>query len=205
MLKSTMLILPFTKKDSDRIFKKSSEILKSRGIIAYPTESFYALGALATDEYALKKLFDLKQRPAEKPLPIIVGDLDLLLSFVRQIPPHARLLIEKFWPGPLTLIFEARENISELLTCGTGKVAVRIPGKGIALDLARSLGLPLTSTSANPSGQRPAVETTQLTSYFGDKIDLIIDYGRTPGGKPSTIVDVTVEPPKVLRTGRITL
>ena len=205
MLKSTMLILHFTKKDSDRIFKKSSEILKSRGIIAYPTESFYALGVLATDDYALKELFDLKQRPAEKPLPIIVGDLNLLLSIVRQIPPHARMLIEKFWPGPLTLIFEARENVPGLLTCCTGKVAVRIPGESIALDLARNLGFPLTSTSANPSGQRPAVETSQLIRYFGDKIDLIIDGGRTPGGKPSTIVDVTVEPPKVLRTGMITL
>jgi L-threonylcarbamoyladenylate synthase len=205
MLKSTMLILPFIKKDSDRIFKKSSEILKSRGIIAYSTESFYALGVLATDEYALKKLFDLKQRPVEKPLPIIVGDLNLLLSIARQIPPDARKLIEKFWPGPLTLIFDARENVPGLLTCGTGKVAARIPGKSIALDLAQSLGLPLTSTSANPSGQQPSVETSQLIRYFGDKIDLIIDGGRAPGGKPSTIVDVTVEPPKVLRTGRIIL
>jgi len=153
----------------------------------------------------LKKLFDLKQRPAEKPLPTIVGDLNLRLSIAREIPPNARMLIEKFWPGPLTLIFDARENVSGLLTCGTGKVAVRIPGKGIALDLAQNLGLPLTSTSANPSGQQPATETSQLIRYFGDKIDVIIDNGRTPGGNPSTIVDVTVEPPKVLRTGRITL
>lgn len=200
-----MLILPFTERTADSIFTKSSEILNSNGIIAYSTESFYALGVLATDKHAITKLYALKQRPGEKPLPVIVGDIDTLLSIARQVPSPAEKMIEEFWPGPLTLIFDARDDLPILLTGNTGKVAVRIPGKSVALDLVQKLKLPITSTSANPSGEPPAIEISQLVRYFGDKIDLIIDGGKAPGGKPSTIVDVTVQPPKVLREGRIVL
>lgn len=203
MLKLIMLILPFTKKSSDSIFKKSSEILKNSGIIAYPTESFYALGVLATDEVAIKKLYTIKKRQAEKPLPIIIGDINSLASIVKAIPAQAEDLINRYWPGPLTLIFDSQDNIPDLLTGDKKKLAVRIPGESVALHLARALGLPFTSTSANTAGQPPAEEIDSIIKYFGDKIDLIIDAGKAPGGKPSTIIDVTVTPPKVLREGRI--
>ncbi|MBI5098371.1 MAG: threonylcarbamoyl-AMP synthase [Nitrospirae bacterium] len=200
-----MLILSITEKNSDSILKKSSEILKSSGIIAYPTESFYALGVLATDEAAVRKLYDLKKRPADKPLPIIVGDINSISAIVKNIPLQAGALMKRFWPGPLTLIFDAKETVPSLLTGGKGKVAVRIPGDSVALHLARALQLPITSTSANPSGAPPAEDTEAILKYFGDKIDLIIDAGKAPGGKPSTIIDVTVTPPKVLREGSIVL
>lgn len=200
-----MLILPFKKENSDGIFTKSLEVLKTGGIIAYPTESFYALGVPASDENAIKKLYGLKRRPADKPLPIIVGDMDALKSVVKRIPPQAEELMKKFWPGPLTIIFEARENVPVLLTGGSGRVAVRIPGESIALRLARAIKIPITSTSANPSGKPPAADADAVVNYFGDKIDLIIDGGETAGGKPSTIVDVTAEPFKILREGRIVL
>ncbi|MBI4849323.1 MAG: threonylcarbamoyl-AMP synthase [Nitrospirae bacterium] len=200
-----MLVLPFTKKSSRDIFKRALETLNSGGIIAYPTESFYALGVLAADETAVKKLFELKKRPVGKPLPVIVGDMDTLRSVVENVPVNAENLIRKFWPGPLTMIFKAKDNVPFLLTGGSGKVAVRIPGESVALHLTSALKLPVTSTSANPSGELPAEDTGAVVKYFGEKIDLIIDGGKAPGGKPSTIVDVTVVPPVVLREGRIAL
>jgi L-threonylcarbamoyladenylate synthase len=205
MLKFRMLILPFTERDADVIFTKSLEILKSGGMIAYPTESFYALGVLAMDENAINRLFALKGRSADKPLPLIIGDMDTLASIVKHVPAQAEKLIERFWPGPLTLIFEAKDNIPALLTGGRGKVAVRIPGESVALHLARMLRLPFTSTSANPSQEPPARDAASVTNYFKNAIDLIIDGGESPGGKPSTIVDVTVTPLKVLREGSVRL
>jgi L-threonylcarbamoyladenylate synthase len=203
MVKFKMLLLHFTERNADSIFARSSEILKSSGIIAYPTESFYALGVLAMDENAINKLFALKQRPADKPLPIIIGDMDALASIVKHVPAQAEKLIERFWPGPLTLIFDARDSVPSLLTGGRGKVAVRIPGESIALHLARMLKLPVTSTSANPSGEPPARGAASVVNYFKVSIDLVIDGGEAPGGRPSTIVDVTVTPPKVLREGSV--
>lgn len=200
-----MLILSFTKKNFNSIFTKASEILKNGGIIAYPTESFYALGVLATDEDAIKKLYNLKNRPADKPLPIIIGDINLLASVVKMIPDQAKDLIVNYWPGPLTLIFDAQDNIPDLLTGGQRKLAVRIPGESVAFHLVKALKFPITSTSANPSGFSPADDPDAILKYFDDKIDLIIDAGKTPGGKPSTIIDVSVEPFKLLREGRIAL
>lgn len=203
MVKFKMLILPFTERDTGRIFARASEILKSSGLIAYPTESFYALGVLAADKNAIKKLYALKQRPVDKPLPVIVGDMNTLSSIVKYVPFRAKELIEKFWPGPLTLILEAKDNVPVLLTGGGGKVAVRIPGESIALHLARALNFPITSTSANPSGNPPARDAAAVKNYFKDAIDLIIDGGDAPGGSPSTIVDATVTPLKVLREGSV--
>ena len=185
------------------IIAESLGILKNSGIIAYPTESFYALGVLATDKEAVRRLYALKERPAVKPLPVIVGDMETLESVITNIPSSAEYLIKRFWPGPLTLIFKARENIPGLLTGNTGKVAVRIPGESVALDLARALRLPITATSANPSGKPPAQYPDAVIDYFRGKIDLVIDGGKTPGGRPSTIVDVTVTPPEILRQGSI--
>lgn len=198
-----MRVLSFTINESVEIFTEAVDLIGKGSIIAYPTESFYALGVSATDQTAVRRLFALKKRPADKPLPVIVGDMDTLLSIVKKVPPQAMDLIERYWPGPLTLIFEARHNIPELLTGGTGKVAVRIPGKGIALDLVKFLNMPLTATSANPSSERPAETSEEVIKYFGDKVALVIDAGKAPGGKPSTIIDVTVSPAKVLRRGSI--
>lgn len=205
MVKFNMLNLTYEEKNFKKIMVTSARTLKDRGIIAYPTESFYALGVLATDKDAVKRLYELKRRPAEKPLPVIVGDMDTLKSVVRTVPDAAKELMNRFWPGPLTIIFEAQNNVPDLLTGGSGKVAVRIPGESVALDLARSIRLPITATSANPSLMPPAQDSEAVKDYFEDKVDLIIDGGKAPGGRPSTIVDVTVLPPEVLREGSILL
>jgi len=205
MLELIMKVLSYTKESLDDIITKASGVLSKGGIIAYPTESFYALGVLASDDEALKRLFELKGRPPEKPLPLIVGDTDVLLSVAQNIPDQARNLIEHFWPGPLTLVFKARKAVSRLLTGGTGNVAVRIPGDSAALYLARAIRAPMTATSANPSAKSPAETAKEVSDYFGERVDLIIDAGRSPGGKPSTIVDVTDVPLRILREGRVSL
>jgi L-threonylcarbamoyladenylate synthase len=109
----------------------------------------------------------------------------------------------RFWPGPLTLIFHAKEGMSDFITAGTRNVAVRIPGDSFALELARVVNLPITATSANPSGKSPARDAETVSRYFGEEIDLIIDCGPAPGGLPSTIVDVTRDRIKIMREGMI--
>jgi len=202
-LTSNMQILSFEKNTSEQIRSEALKVLEKGGIVAYATESFYALGVPATDEEAVKRLFELKKRPPEKPLPVIIGDVAMLKSIVKDIPRSARGLMEKYWPGPLTIVFHAADNIPALLTGGTGRVAARIPGESTALFLAGELRLPLTATSANPSSQPPAETPGQVMDYFGDKAGLIIDTGRSPGGMPSTIIDVTVTPPRILRAGSV--
>ncbi|GBE41470.1 threonylcarbamoyl-AMP synthase [bacterium BMS3Bbin09] len=199
------MIIPFNKNSLLKIIADSLEIIKGGGIIAYPTESFYALGVLATNEKALGNLFLLKKRPIEKPLPLIVGGPEALATVVKTVPDRAIELMKRFWPGPLTIVFEAADNVSDLLTAGTGRVAVRVPGDSIALHLAREAGFPITATSANISTKPPADNPDAVLDYFGDSIDLIIDVGKTPGGRPSTIVDVTTDTLKILREGSIIL
>ncbi len=198
-----MQTLPLKENNHTEVFTEALRILENGGIVAYSTESFYALGVIATDGDAVKRLFELKKRPADKPLPIIAGSMDMLGSIVKSIPEQAKNLMDRFWPGPLTLIFEGLDSIPGLLTGGTGKVAVRVPGKSAALCLAEDIKIPLTATSANLSSLPPAEYPDAIINYFGDKVDLIIDAGKAPGGRPSTIIDVTVNPPKILREGRI--
>lgn len=200
-----MLKLSLYESPLEEVITKALQVLKKGGIVAYPTESFYGLGVMANDEVALKRLYKIKKRPLEKAMPVIVGNNDVLKAIVKSIPPQAEKLMEKFWPGPLTMVFESKDTLSRLLTCDKDRVAIRIPGNSFALYLARASNSPITATSANPSGRLPAQKPNEIIDYFGANIDLVIDQGETPGGKPSTIIDVTVTPPRVLREGSISL
>ncbi|UCE71437.1 MAG: threonylcarbamoyl-AMP synthase [Nitrospiraceae bacterium] len=200
-----MKILSLNKLSSATIIDEALQVLAQGGIVSYASESFYALGVQAFDRNAVEKLFEIKQRPQEKPVPLIVGTMDVLRSVVKTVSPQAKELIDQYWPGPLTILFPAREKLPSLLTGVSGNAALRIPGRGIALDLAKAFAEPLTATSANISGRSPAETPSDVSAYFGDTIDLIIDSGRAPGGQPSTIVDATVSPPVILRQGRIAL
>ncbi len=200
-----MLRLSLCKNTEKEIIAEALRVLKNGGIVAYPTESFYALGVMAADGDAVKKLYRLKKRHLKKAMPVIVGDDGVLKTMVKSIPLHALRLMKKFWPGPLTLIFNASNNLPGLLPGRMNKIAVRIPGKSFALTLAKAAGFPITATSANLSGSMPAQSPDEVIDYFGETIDLVVDGHKTPGGKPSTIVDVTVDPPKVLREGSILL
>ncbi len=171
-------------------------------IIAYPTETIYGLGAKYDNEKALIRLYDLKHRPHEKTIPIIIGGVEQLSLLVNSVNDTARLLMQKFWPGPLTLVFYARSGLNSYITC-TDKIAIRIPGESFALDLVNKAGFPITATSANISGFPPASNTAMISKYFNDRLDLIVNGGTSQNTQPSTIVDVTRETAVVLREGVI--
>ncbi|NWF52606.1 MAG: threonylcarbamoyl-AMP synthase [Nitrospirae bacterium] len=187
------------------ILKRAVVSLEKGGIVAYPTETFYGLGVKFDIENSLKKLLEIKNRPKDKAMPLIIGNTGLLTLITHSLNHRAFILMERFWPGPLTLILPAREDISDYITAGTGKVAVRIPGKSFALHLAKKTNFPFTATSANPSGMPPARDAETVMKYFGKVIDLLIDGGHTPGDMPSTIVDVTEKEIKILRKGLINI
>jgi L-threonylcarbamoyladenylate synthase len=177
-------------------------LIKGR-IVAYPTETFYGIGVKSDLEDSLKKLYDIKKRARDKGMPLIFGDQRLLPLVARSVNQNTLLLMESFWPGPLTLILRSKKNISGYITAGTGKVAVRIPGKSFALSLAQTADFFITATSANLSGMIPAQDAEAVVRYFGDKIDIVIDGGPTPGGLASTIMDVTERKARILREGAI--
>ncbi len=182
------------------------EVIESGGIIAFPTETSYGLGADPYNEEALKRLFSLKGRPLDKPLSLLAGDMDMVRSLVTTITPLAQRLIKKFWPGPLTLVLEAAEDTPSLVTSDDGgkrKIGIRISSHPLCHRLLLALGRPLTATSANPAGMPPALDAAEVKGYFGQRLDLVIDSGRLEKGQPSTIVDARGPAPLVLREGRI--
>jgi len=198
-----MEFLKVTRHNKEDVIKKAVECIIRGGIVAFPTETFYGLGAHFNNEDALKRLYELKKRPFEKAIPVIIGHLSFIRMLSHEIPEEALKLMEKYWPGPLTLVLKAKEGLSSLLTANTGKIAVRLPGDSLALDIARAAPFPVTATSANPSGVLPAADAQEVLKYFGDTVDLIIDGGKTPGSRPSTIVEIVKGQPKILRKGVI--
>lgn len=190
----------------DKAIHESVSAMENGEVIAYPTETFYGLGVRFDRLDSLKRLYALKKRPAEKAMPLIIGGIDMLQQIVSgdwlgHMPSPARSLMERLWPGPLTLLIPAKKELSEYLTAGTGKIAVRIPGDSFALHLAQKAGFPFTATSANISGMPPADNADSVIKYFRDGIDLLIDSGKTSGGLPSTIVDVSEDKLRMVRNG----
>jgi L-threonylcarbamoyladenylate synthase len=177
--------------------------IRSGGIIAYPTETFYGLGVDPFNPAAVGRLFAVKGREPGKPIPIIIDELSRAEGIVGIISQESRTLIGKFWPGPLTLLFVASSRLSSELTGGTGKVGIRIPSHSIALRLLRAAGQPITATSANLSGEPGATSAARVHEMLGEHLDLIIDGGETPGGSGSTIVDTSFHPPRLIREGKI--
>ena len=197
------MLIKVTNKNLSDILKMAVEILNNGGIVAFPTETFYGLGVKFDNEASLRKLYGLKKRTKEKPMPLIIGDRTLLSMIAVSVNEIAESLMGKFWPGPLTLLLEAKKGLSPYLTADTGRIAVRIPGESAAFYLVREAGFPITATSANPSGMPPAEDADAVIRYFGEKIDMVIDGGRTAGGLPSTIADVTEKKIKIVREGAI--
>lgn len=182
------------------------EVLSMGGIVAYPTETFYALGAKADSEEALSRLFALKGRESGKAASLIVGSSGDAEKLALHVSPLARKLMDAYWPGPLTLVLNATPGLSAYIT-KDDTIALRVPGESFALRLARAAGFPITATSANPAGAPPAETADAVQEYLGQSINLLIDGGRTPGVEPSTIVDATVDANvntlRVLRQGAL--
>jgi L-threonylcarbamoyladenylate synthase len=182
---------------------RAAEILAAGGIVAYPTETFYGLGADATNEDAILKVYAVKGRNFRSPIAVIIDQAESLYPLVGEVPDVALKLMHAFWPGALTIVFRASDRIPRILTAGTGKIGVRVSSHPVAKTLAFALGRPLTATSANLSGAEECSTASEVLRQIGDKVDAIIDSGKTPGGKGSTIVDVTLNPPVILRKGII--
>ena len=178
-------------------------MIREGAICAYPTETFYGLGVDVTNEAAIKRLFDLKRRDYGNPIAVIVSDQSMLTSYVREIPEQAHRLMDRFWPGPLTILFRTNEKVSRQLTTNTGKIGIRISSHPVAQAIVRGLGRPLSTTSANFSGFPPATQPKHVRSFFGDKVDLLLDVGELPPSVGSTVVDVTEEKLAVIREGVI--
>lgn len=167
---------------------RAAELVRAGGIIAFPTETYYGLGVDPFNSKALEKLFAVKGRPAVKPVLVLVAGRDQVGLLASEIPAAAHQLMDIFWPGPLTIVLPARRELSPLLTGGTGTVGIRHSPHPLPNDLLQTLGSPLTATSANRSGEPAAVTADEVFAVFGDRIDMILDGGRTPGQQGSTLV-----------------
>jgi L-threonylcarbamoyladenylate synthase len=189
--------------NQDQVIEQAKTVLLQGGLVACPTESFYGLAVDAGNEAAIQNLFSLKNRDPGRPVLILIPSIESLRDYVTRIPPIAIPLIREFWPGGLTLIFQASKEISPLLTGGTGTIGIRFSSHPIPTALARAMKGPITGTSANPSAAPPCRRSEEVMAYFGERIDLIIDGGETSGGAGSTVLDVTVDPPEMVRDGMI--
>jgi len=189
----------------DGVLREAADVLRRGGLVAFPTETFYGLGAAALDAAAVRRVFDVKGRPSSMPLLVLLDSAARLRHVVVDVPERARALMDRHWPGPLTLVFRAAPHVPRELTAGTGTVGVRVPNHAVPRGLVSQLGLPVTAPSANPTGGEPPTTADGVLAHFHDVLDLVLDGGPTPGAAPSTVVDVTVDPPRVLRRGAITL
>lgn len=185
------------------VLTKAAEIVARGGIVAYPTETFYGLGADITNEKAIQKIFTVKGRDFRNPISVIIGQTDDIYSLVQDVPQAAKKLMATFWPGALTIIFKASDGVLPVLTAGTGKIGVRVSSSNAAQAIAQKLGHPLTATSANLSGKPECSRASEVAQQIGNKIDAIVDFGPTIGDKVSTIINVTCDPPAILREGAI--
>ena len=185
-----------------REIEKGVEILRKGGVIAFPTDTVYGLGADVFNSSAVERIYEIKNRPKHQQLPLLIADIKQLTTLASPIPEIAWFLAKRFWPGGLTLVLHKADLVPAYLAPGP-TIAVRIPNHPVCRALIQHLGDPIIGTSANISGQPSALTAEEVGQQLGEKIDLIINGGQCPGGKESTVVDVTHEPPIILRQGII--
>lgn len=179
------------------------DILKKSGVVVFPTSGLYGLGADAMDVKAVTRIYQIKKRPFSKPLLMLIDSIDELAGLVRRVPPVAGNIIRRFWPGHVTIIFEAGSAIPDIITGKTGKIGIRQCSHPVAISLIRSVGKPITGTSANLSGKPGCTDIDHLDPSVAATVDKIIDAGKLCGGAGSTIVDVTQDPVRIIRDGRV--
>ena len=184
--------------------KHICDILNEGGVIAFPTDTYYGLGANPFNTKGVHRIFEIKSRKANKPLLVLVASEAQVDQLAQSRSQEANELIKKFWPAPLTLIFNAVPELPNILTANTGKVGIRLPGNKWTRRLIEAVGCPLTATSANRSNETNLRTAEEVEQVFGGEIDLIIDPGPAPGGNVSTLIDTTVSPPVLVRHGLVT-
>lgn len=177
--------------------------LRASEAVVYPTETFYALGVDGLSPSALKRLFEIKGREPGKAVALIAADTAMAFSVAREVPDEARVLAEAFWPGPLTIVLPARDGIDEALLNADGGVGIRVSPHPVARALAAGLGRPLTATSANLSGEPPAVELSRVRDALGVNVKVYLDGGTLAGGAPSTVVVAGPAGIDIVRAGAV--
>lgn len=180
-----------------------SEILKRDGLIVYPTDTFYGLGVNCFSEKGIQRIYELKKRESAKPLLVVVSSISMLEEVAVKIPPVFKRLSAEFWPGPLTMIFPASPKLPEALLGESRSVGVRLPAFAWLTALVEQAGFPITATSANLAGGSVIDHAAEAVRIFKGKVDLIVDAGKTAGGQPSTILDLTRAKPVVIREGAV--
>jgi len=188
--------------DQDAV-NQAAAYIKNRGMVIFPTQSLYGLAADALDPAAVDTIFSIKKREKSNPLLVLIHSKKVLEGMVAHIPDQAKILMHTFWPGSLTLVFEAKPGICDLLTAGTGKIGVRIPSHPVARALVKAAGRPITGTSANLSGSPGCSSISDMPGQLIQAADMVLDAGTLKGGTGSTILDITREPPRMLRHGTI--
>ena len=187
----------------DQVRLKAADIVRRGGLIAFRTDTFYGLGADPHNAPAVRRIFELKGREEGKPILVLISDVELVPSFLTNPSAQFSSIAERFWPGPLTLIGIAPDELPHELTAGTGTVGIRLPAGEEVRALLRACGGALTATSANPAGQPPARSAEDVGRYFSDGIDLVVDDGEVTATQPSTVLDLSGESPKLIREGAV--
>jgi L-threonylcarbamoyladenylate synthase len=186
-------------------YERALDHLRRGDVIAIPTDTVYGVTADGFNPEAIDKLFTVKDRPHDKPIPLLLSDASDLDQIALDISGEVNLLAKRFWPGALTLIVRSREKVPAILRAGSDSVAVRVPDHAVPRDLSRALGRPLAATSANISGGPNPSTAEEVRAQLGERLEYILDGGRVGSGMSSTVVDVTVAPPRVLRAGALPL
>lgn len=186
---------------SPHAIAKATSLLRQGRLVAFPTDTLYALGADASNPLALQRLFAAKGRSHANPIPLLVADLAMATRLVGGLSRPVARLAGRYWPGPLTLLLSAPPGASRLVISRTGRIGLRVPDSPLALALILRLGRPVTGTSANRSGGADPRDADEVFRQLGDRVDLVLDGGPVPLGSPSTVLDVTVSPPVVIREG----
>lgn len=196
-------MLPRFSADVQHQVNEGIRVLRHGGIVAYPTDTVYGLGASASLPQAVQRIYKVKERPQNMPLPLLLADTSQVTKFAKSVPAVAWDLIRRFMPGALTIVLPKSSSAPDFITAGGTTIAIRIPAHPVPITLVEGLGTPIVGTSANLSGKPSPLTAEEVYSQLGDGVDLIIDGGRCPGGKESTIVDVTGKTPVMLREGAI--
>ncbi|MFO7749482.1 MAG: L-threonylcarbamoyladenylate synthase [Desulfobacteraceae bacterium] len=188
-----------------KLITRAARLIAQGGVVVFPTKQLYGIAANARCFQAVKRVFRIKQRPLNNPLLVLINEKKDLEQLVTSEPGTARALMKRFWPGDVTIVFNARNDIPGILTAHTKKIGIRMPSHPVARALVKETGFPLTGTSANISGSRGVYRITDLDRSIVRKADLVLDAGPLAGGRGSTVVDVTKDPPKVIRQGEVSV